>query len=215
MGIPGLLDSRSAYGLVSRILHWSLALMLLWQLTGMAVRALLGRHPVSAFFVGMHQSLGTAIFVLVILRIVWMLAMRGRRPDHGNGLPAVAAKAGHAALYALMLLVPSVALVRAFGTTRGFAPFGIELAPPREEDVEALVWLGNAVHGTLGWVLAALIGGHVVAVLIHEALLRDGTLRRMAGRTRNSTAGPPSPGIDNLQGRKDAAGGTDSYARTS
>ena len=195
MSTPGLLDSPAAYGLVTRILHWSLALMLLWQLTGMGLRALLGRHPVSAFFVGMHQSLGTAIFVLVMLRIVWMLAMRGRRPDHGNGIGGLAAKAGHAALYALMLLVPSVALVRAFGTARGFAPFGIELASPKDADVAALVWLGNAVHGTLGWVLAALIGGHVVAVLVHEAVLRDGTLRRMAGRTRE-VAASPSAGVE-------------------
>ncbi|AJE46828.1 cytochrome b [Celeribacter indicus] len=177
-----LLDTPAAYGLVSRILHWALAALLLWQLTGMALKLALGRQPLVAFFVGLHQQIGTVIFLLVVLRILWMFAMRRRRPTHADGLLGAAAKAGHALLYVVMLLVPLSALIRAAGSTRGFAPFGVTIFPPRETELGWTAQVGESLHGEMGWILAVLIGGHVAMVALHEALWRDGTLRRMAGR---------------------------------
>ena len=43
--------------------------------------------------------------------------------------------AGHAALYALMLYVPAVALLREYGGTRAFAPFGIPLFAERAQEI--------------------------------------------------------------------------------
>ncbi|SLN56901.1 hypothetical protein AQS8620_02510 [Aquimixticola soesokkakensis] len=179
-----LLDHRAAYGTISRLLHWALAALILWQLLGMTLRALLGRTPLVSFFVGTHQQVGTVIFVLVVARVIWMLAMRNRRPAHGAGLLGWMAKAGHAALYLAMVLVPLVAILRAAGSTRGFAPFGFPVFAPRETDIGWMKTLGDSLHGELGWVLAALIGGHVLMVGVHEILWRDGTLSRMVSRRR-------------------------------
>ncbi|WP_108261401.1 cytochrome b [Mangrovicoccus ximenensis] len=177
-----ILDTQDGYGLVTRILHWALAVLILWQLTGMGFKLLLGDSAVTNFFRGHHGDLGAAIFVLAVARVAWAVAMRNRRPSHGNALQRIAVKAGHGALYALIVFVPLAAILRAIGGTRGFAPFGIELAAPREVPVEWMVNLGNALHGEAGWVMAALIAGHVAMVALHEGVLRDGTLRKMAGR---------------------------------
>lgn len=178
------LDSPDRYGRVSRLLHWAMAGLILWQLTGMILRAALGRVPVVSFFVGLHPAVGTALFALVVARILWALAMRGRRPAHGRGPVGIAARLGHLALYALMLAVPAAALIRAWGGPRGLQVWGLTVFPARAE-TDVVAWavaLGNGVHGMMGWLLALLLLGHVAMVAVHEGLWRDGTLRRMAGR---------------------------------
>ena len=59
------LDSPLRYGLVSRLLHWSMAALLLWQFASMAVKNIVGRHPLTAFMVGSHKPVGTLLMLLV------------------------------------------------------------------------------------------------------------------------------------------------------
>ncbi|MFT4149265.1 MAG: cytochrome b [Paracoccaceae bacterium] len=178
-----LRDTPRVYGRITRLLHWSIAALILWQLVGMALKIWLGRESsLAATFVGSHQMVGTAVFLLIVLRMLWALANAGNRPAHGHGLIGLAARLGHLALYAVMLIVPLVAMLRAYGGTRPFAPFGFTVFPGQAEPIQWMVDLGGALHGELGWVMAAMIAGHVVMVGIHEGMWRDGTLARMAGR---------------------------------
>lgn len=179
-----IMDSPARYGAVSRIFHWGIAALLIWQLAGMLSKVTLGRDAaLTGFIAGSHQSLGFVLFVLVVLRVIWALLNIGRRPAHEVGLMGMAAKAGHAAMYALMVLVPGIALIRAWGNERAYDVFGWNLFPARAEG-EAVQWavtLGGDWHGELAWVLGALILGHVVMAVWHTAVRRDGTLERMAG----------------------------------
>lgn len=181
------LDTPQRYGRVSRILHWGMAALFAWQFAGMAVRILVGRHPVTAFMVGTHASLGFLLLVLVLLRAAWGLTQFRHRPRHAPGLVGRLATLGHLALYALMLAVPSLALLRAAGSGRGFAPFGIPLFPAFEGG--AVAWMvapANAAHGLLAWTLLTLVAGHIVMALAHRWLWQDDVLHRMAAR-------PPAP----------------------
>lgn len=177
-----LRDTALTYGRVTRLLHWTIAALMLWQFTGMGLRLILGRHPVAGFFVSRHQMVGTVLFLLILLRILWALSNRGNRPDHGAGLIRIAAKAGHGFLYLAMLIVPLAGIIRAWGGTRAYAPFGFEIFPARDADIPWAVALGDAVHGELAWIMGLLILGHVAMVAVHEILWRDGTLARMTGR---------------------------------
>ncbi|KGJ05638.1 cytochrome b561 [Paracoccus halophilus] len=175
-------DTTAVYGRVSRLLHWTIAALLLWQLLGMGLKLMLGRTPVSAFFVGSHQQVGTVLFGLIVLRVIWALANSGNRPAHGGGLRGLAVRLGHLALYAVMVLVPFSALLRAYGSDKPFAPFGVEIFAAQQPAIGWMVQAGNLIHGEGGWLLLALIAGHVAMVAVHEGLWRDGTLSRMAGR---------------------------------
>lgn len=177
-------DTTQLYGRVTRLLHWSIAALMLWQFTGMGLRLMLGKTPLVGFFVGTHQKVGTVLFVLILLRVVWALANRRHRPDHGAGVLGLAARLGHLALYAVMVLVPALALIRAWGSERAFAPFGFQIFPAQTPEVAWTVTLGDLLHGELAWLMLALIAGHVLMVCLHEGLWRDGTLARMAGRRR-------------------------------
>ncbi|MDT1060668.1 cytochrome b [Paracoccus sp. CPCC 101403] len=179
-----LRDTSTRYGRLTRALHWSMAALLAWQFLGMGLKLVLGRTPVVSFFTSSHQKVGTVLFVLIVLRALWAVANRGNRPSHGGGLMGVAARAGHLSLYAVMLLVPLAALLRAYGSERVFAPFGFQIFAAQDPQIGWMVGFGNALHGELGWLMLALIAGHVAMVGLHEGMWRDGTLSRMAGRGR-------------------------------
>jgi cytochrome b561 len=126
-----------------------------------------------------HVNLGMTLLVLVVLRGVWGLWNLRQRPQH-SGLMGRAAIAGHAALYALMVIVPAVRVLAAAGGTRGLRYFGVTLVSGRET---AIGWTQTAAewHGTLGWTLAALVLGHIVmAIGWHRFIKRDDVLSRMA-----------------------------------
>ena len=176
------LDTPARYGLVSRALHWGMAALFAWQFAGMAVRLLVGRSPLTAFMVGTHAPLGTLLLVLVLARGAWGLANARRRPRHAPGVLGRLATLGHLVLYAGMLVVPSLALLRAAGSGRGFAPFGIPLfAPFSGGPVGWMVAPANAAHGLLAWTLLTLVAGHIAMVVVHRRLWRDDVLHRMAG----------------------------------
>lgn len=177
-------DTTQIYGRITRGLHWLIATLVLWQFLGMGLRLMLGRTPLVSFFVGAHQKVGTVLFVLIVLRAIWALVNRKGRPPHGAGLIGLAARLGHLSLYAVMLLVPVAALLRAYGSERVFAPFGFQIFAAQTPEIGWMVSFGEALHGEMAWVLLALIVGHVLMVGIHEGMWRDGTLARMAGRRK-------------------------------
>jgi cytochrome b561 len=126
-----------------------------------------------------HTNLGTTLFLLVLLRGVWGILNLRKRPSH-SGLMGQAAKAGHFALYALMVIVPAVKLIASAGGKRGLSYFGIEIFPARET---AIAWTQSVAewHGEIGWILAALVLGHIaMAVVWHRVIKRDDVLSHMA-----------------------------------
>lgn len=175
-------DTPQVYGKVSRLLHWAMAVLILWQFLGMGLRTIFGRQEWLSPIVSTHAPTGTILFALVILRVLWALANHRNRPAHGEGFVGKAATAGHALLYALMLVIPSLALLRAWGSDRAFAPFGFQIFSAKTPAVEWTGKLAGALHGELGWLLLVMVAGHVVMVGIHQTMWRDGTFARMAGR---------------------------------
>lgn len=180
-----LRDTAEAYGLVTRLLHWIIAALILWQFLGMGLKLILGRQPVVGFFVKLHQPVGTAIFILILLRVVWALLNLNNRPNHGRGIIGMAATVGHLLLYLLMLLIPGAALLRAYGSDRPFAPFGFGIFPAQQPEITWMVGVADRLHGEMAWLLGLLILGHVVMVGVHEAMWKDGTFARMTGRRRD------------------------------
>ncbi|WP_394004678.1 cytochrome b [Luteimonas sp. WGS1318] len=175
-------DSPRRYGLISRVLHWGMAALFAWQFTGMTVKLTLGKHPLTAFLVGTHKPVGTLLMLAILLRGVWGLSQWRHRPPHPRTAIGRLAGLGHALLYALMFYIPTVALLREYGSGRGFAPWGVPLFPQTGERIAWLMAPANLSHGVLAWTLLAVIAGHVAMVALHHVFWRDTTLARMAGK---------------------------------
>ncbi len=174
-------DGPNRYGALTRFLHWTMAVILLWQFTGMVLKEVLGRVPLTGFWVGTHASVGTVLWCLVLIRVGWALGQSASRPAYHQGLIGGFAKIGHIALYALMLIVPTLALLRMFGSGKPVKLFGTELRAATGNEIEWMTAPANLLHSTLAWTLLALIAGHILMVLVHRFWWRDDVAARMLG----------------------------------
>lgn len=155
--------SRTAYSRLQITLHWLVALLiaLAWFLGDDMDKALRARIDSGATGIEgntLHVWTGSAIFALVLLRLI-VRAVQGA-PEPVPGLAPwqeAAARWGHRALYAMMLIVPALGATAWYGHWRD--------AGDLHEDAVGLLLL--------------LIAGHAAISLVHHYLLRDDTLRRM------------------------------------
>lgn len=159
--------------------HWSIALLIVVNLAiGLLHESLLdGVKGV----IPLHKSIGLLILALTLGRIAWRLTHRP--PPHPAGMATwerIAAQGAHAALYALMLLLPLTgwAMVSRPLKRRPLDFFGLFDVPYLPVTQQAGAAARNA-HGLLGWVLLALLVIHIAAALRHHFLLRDRVLARM------------------------------------
>ncbi|MBV34276.1 MAG: cytochrome B [Rickettsiales bacterium] len=172
-------DNNQRYGKVSRILHWGLALLILWQFLSAAARFFFEDTSIEAFFWPTHKPVGFLILVLMVLRLVWALLNVKRRPESVNLL----AKLGHASMYLLLIAVPVVALFRQYGAGRSFEPFGIPVFSGFEgEKIRWMIDLGSDFHSTLGWILLALIVGHIMMAFWRQKSDKTSVIPRMWGK---------------------------------
>ena len=107
-------DSSRYYGTVSRLLHWLMAACFVVMLVTAIIWNLTEADWVGSLY-GLHKSFGFILMVLIVVRILWAAANMGKRPPADSA----AAKMGHLALYALMLFVPLVGMIRQYGSGRG------------------------------------------------------------------------------------------------
>jgi len=84
----------------------------------------------------------------------------------------------HWLLYMLMIVIPVVGYLGASYTKSGVAWFG-RATPRWAEPNHDLAEQFFNVHGTLVWVLVALVALHVAGALKHWLIDKDGTFQRM------------------------------------
>jgi cytochrome b561 len=185
-------DTSSGYGLVSRGFHWSMAALFAWQFATAIIHWVDEDAGIVDSLFWSHRSTGFVLLILVFLRGGWGIANLRDRPGHRADALGAAANLGHLALYALMILVPALALVRSYASGRGFTWVGIEIVVATGVELGWLREIANDLHGPLGWLLLVLIVGHGAMALVHHFVFRDGTLLRMA---RGRDGRKPSPPV--------------------
>ncbi|MEH6499351.1 MAG: cytochrome b [Pseudoalteromonas distincta] len=174
-----LQDSSQRYGAVSRALHWAMALVLGWQFFTTLVRILMEDSTLDEFTWGTHRAAGVLLMLLIVLRVIWALINRHRRPASLS----LAARLGHLGMYLLMLLVPTLALLRQYGSGRELNVYGLQLMSGFEgERIDWMMAPANLLHGWLGWTLLAMIVGHIGMTLYHRRHPAQNVLPRMTGK---------------------------------
>lgn len=177
--MSSLHDCSQRYGAVTRLLHWSMTVLFGWQFVTVLAHVLLEGTALDKFAWSTHKAMGLVLMVLVVVRLGWALFSHGRRPAAVSSM----AKLGHVTLYALMFVIPFVALLRQYGSGREFEAFGVTLMPGfTDGKIEWMIAPASLLHGNLGWLLLALIIGHVVMAFIHRRQGGEDVLARMIGR---------------------------------
>ncbi|MBA1376903.1 cytochrome b [Pseudomonas brassicacearum] len=164
---------------LARLLHWLMALMIIAMLfigAGM-VASVSERHE---WLLQLHKPLGIAILLLVIVRLV--VRFTTRTPPLPADLPgwqALAAKASHVLLYALMLVLPLLgwSMISAAGDPVMLSE-SLRLPSILPADAQTFALLRKA-HGYLAYLLFLTVLVHLAAALFHGWVRRDEVLDSM------------------------------------
>ena len=130
------------------------------------------------FYFNLHKSLGISILALIIFRVFWRLTHPA--PSLIKTMKVwekKLANATHHALYLIMVLVPLSGVAMAVYSKYGIKWFGIPLAEGLGDD--AMRDIFKESHEIIGIILLLLLGLHILAVLKHTFVNKDGTLKRM------------------------------------
>lgn len=170
-------DSKERYGIITRLLHWGMGLLVLWQFMKFFDRINDGEHWIGENLASWHISIGTLILVLAVVRLIWATRQKNNRPEQ-DPATALLVKAGHFLLYVGMLLLPITGIMIMIGNGYGLTPFGFELVARGGAKTDWMALVGS-VHSFIAWTLLILVIGHVGIALLHHFVKKDGVLRRM------------------------------------
>ena len=169
------------YSGVDSALHWLIGLALLAQIVfGFLLDEIAPRGtPARASVMNLHKSAGIVLGLLIVLRLLWRL--NHRPPEWPASMPGWqrrAARLGHGALYACMLVLPLSGYIASNFSKYGVKFFGIAWRP-WGPDLPAVYNALNLLHVVTGYVFAALVAGHIAFALKHTFVDRDATFARI------------------------------------
>lgn len=168
------------YSTTAIVLHWLVALLVFAAFPLGLYMADLPLSPNRLKLFSYHKWIGVSVFLLVAIRLAWRANHRAPAPL--AGMPrwqTIAAVATHHSLYLLMVAVPLSGwlMSSAFGFQTVW--FGILPLPDLVQKDKALGELLRSVHGSLNWLMLALVVLHIAAALKHHFIDRDGLMQRM------------------------------------
>ena len=166
------------YDAVAQILHWVMALILLYQIFFSEFEHM--TSAAKANEVQLHAGLGMIVLVLGILRLIWRFARPRPAPLPGPKWQVRAGEWTHWLFYILFVLTPLSGIVLAGSVDYPVRVFGgPEISEILADDAKRAMSV-RAVHGLMANIIMVLFFLHVLAALYHQFVVRDGALLRMA-----------------------------------
>ncbi len=171
-----LANNADEYGLVSKLFHWSMALL-------MIAVYLLGKNLENNYqyyyeILIIHNTLGLLILLLAIFRLSWKWINIRPKLLVSNKILVYAAKTTYFLFYFIFFLQPisGYLVTNLQGDTVIF--FNIELASIIDVDSD-LRFIFKQIHEYTSNVVLLLFFIHSGAALMHHFILKDRTLKRM------------------------------------
>ena len=174
-----LKNTTDSYGLIARLFHWIIFLMVIGVIIGGDIAADMPSGPGKSQMIGIHKSFGFTILVLVVLRLLWRLINPLPRD---LGTSRIENKLGHAMhifLYILLLSQPIIGILMSQSFGHPVSPFDWFKVPTFVSDNIRLGKILLEIHETLWVVLAISVGIHAAAALKHHFIEKNRTLMRM------------------------------------
>ncbi len=187
-----LKNTADNYGSIAKWLHWGTAILFLGSYVSVYYRQWFteDKTPENWSALQLHLSIGVTIAVIVVLRILWRISNRTPDPAPGSKLEHWAARLGHLALYAVMIIMPVTGYLGTGANTEYFFMFDIPsfkstelftnnfgLDMTFEEFEKPFDFIHKKIMGE--WLVWLLILGHALAALYHHFVRGDRTLKKM------------------------------------
>lgn len=182
------------YNLIAKTLHWLTALLFLGAYISVYYRHWFteAKTPENWSALQWHLSFGVSIGVLVLLRVIWRVMSTLPKEEPGTPIEHRAARLGHLALYAIMIIMPITGYFGTGATIEYFFLFDLTEFPETwiftqvvenglgitfETFETPLDFIHKDILGA--WVVWLLILGHALAALYHHFIKKDRTLKKM------------------------------------
>ena len=177
-------DRHESFSRLTIALHWLLAIAIIFMIPfGIS----LDGQPESAektARVSLHVSIGLLVLLVGIARLGWRI---------GNGLPRPAgdhpvwqrraARIVHVVLLIAPVYMPVGGIMFALGKGYEIGLFGFTFVNASATPPPGLEPIAHVMHGLGGLIVALAILLHVAGAVKHHFIDRDGTMRRMLGRS--------------------------------
>lgn len=158
-------------------LHWLSAVVVLTAF-GFGVAAARGGGDY-LWRIDVHQTVGAAVFALVVFRLAARLW--GRRPGPDGELGPIERRVATGTEIGMYILLAGQPVLGWLAVNAAGLPpeiGGIVLRAPVSTDPELYTTLRD-LHAVTGYTLIAVAAAHALAVLFHAVVRRDGVLGRM------------------------------------
>lgn len=180
-----LRNSDTRWGLVTVLLHWTLAVAVIGLFVlGEWMTGLSYYDPWYKQGPDIHRAVGVLVGAFFIVRLVWRSLERTPEPLASHKpWERRTAHLMHGVLYGLVFALVISGYLISTADGRAVSVFGWFDIPatltsiPRQED------LAGDVHHVLAAVLISAVGLHALAALKHHFIDKDATLKRMFRRT--------------------------------
>ena len=178
---------ESGYHPVSKLLHWSIAGLIVVQFVlanlaesaGDADRALR-----ELALLANHKSVGITVLALAIVRLGWrFFEPPPQLPDSMETWQKLASHVSHWSLYGLIVLVPLSGWLMSSATAYSVSWFNLFQLPDFVGPNEQTAVLWKTTHDWLAKILIAVAAVHILAALKHHFIDKDGVLARIHSRT--------------------------------
>lgn len=165
------------------MLHGLMALLMVAAFLFGNYVAELPLSPAKFQLISYHKWLGVVVLLLVVVRLLlrWRFGAPAM-PASMSPAARLAAHAGHAALYGLMLAIPLSGWLMSSAYGFPVVLFGLLPLPDLVAANPALAEQLKGLHGLLNTALLLAVAGHVIAALKHQLIDKDGLLQRMSLR---------------------------------
>lgn len=180
-------DTHKQFSALTVSLHWFIALGMIAMIAFGLYLEDLPRGPEKGQLIGLHKSFGILIFLLALMRISWRYKNGFPRPlSQMPNWQTNLAKLAHWVLIIGTVLMPVSGVIMSIGGGHPLGIFGLELIAGSEQKNEALSEVGHIIHGLGGKLLILFIILHSVGAVKHQLIDKDGTIRRMFGKSVES-----------------------------
>ncbi|MBT4837963.1 MAG: cytochrome b [Methylococcales bacterium] len=175
-----LKDSATRYGSVTVFLHWSIVILFIILVSIGLWMDYLPKGDDKWWWYGVHKSFGLTVFVLIVIRIFWRSSNpTPNMPENMLKIEVFLAKAVHALLYAIMLIMPISGYIDSCAGDYHLAFFDLFEIPKIFDKNEALEEISVMVHHYTAILLGVAVSLHIVGALKHHFIVKDDTLLRM------------------------------------
>lgn len=177
-----LKNTETAYGYISIIMHWLMALII-FGLFGLGLY-MVELSYYDAWYKGsldLHKSIGMVLVALLLARVCWTVFNIKPKSAVNNAskLEVNSAHFAHIALYILMTALMLSGYLISTADGRDISVFGLVSIPASSIAIQNQEDIAGSIHNILAWSLVLLALAHGATAIKHHFINKNDTLKRM------------------------------------